>query len=368
MLSVLQQDYPDATIRVWCDAAFYRQTADTISSQNRNIVVETIISGKFRRYSSLSFLQQLRRFRTIGLPNLIDFFKIIAGIFQSVWKLIVWRPDVVFCKGGFVSLPVGFASAFLRIPMVLHDSDTHPGLANRVLARFATKIATGSTLDHYPYPIEKSVCAGIPLASEYKPYTKSEQSEFASHLGFIHKKPLVVITGGGLGSQKINSAIVTQLPVLTKSCNIVLISGELNYEQLKIDANAKKYADSFQLRAYVSSGMYKLLAASDLVVTRGGATTLLELAALAKPTIIIPNPYLTAGHQVKNAKEYESEGAAIVLDEFKMDSNPDILPDAILRVVGSMQLQEKLSASIRRLARPFAAKTVSRMIIESIKK
>ena len=312
-------------------------------------------------------MQQLMRFRTIVLPNSIDLFKIAAGTVQATGKLVMWRPDVVFCKGGFVSLPAGFAAALLRIPVVLHDSDAHPGLANRILARFATKIATGSTLDHYPYPIEKSACVGIPLAEEYTIYSEEERTEFISHIGFADKKPIVVVTGGGLGSQKVNTAIVSQLPELSTFCNIVLVSGSSHYDTVASHPNATKYADSFQLRAYVSSGMYKLLAASELVVTRGGATTLLELAALAKPTIIIPNPYLTAGHQVKNAKGYETEGAAIVVDEFEIDKHPNVLSDAILQVVNNKQVQQKLSASIRRLAKPRAAKHVASMIVESIK-
>jgi len=369
VLDVLRTEHPQAEIRVWCDKNFYAQTKNTIQGHDKTIAVETILSGKFRRYSSLSVMQQLLSFKTIVIPNFIDIFKIIAGTVQSVYKLIRWRPDVVFCKGGFVSLPVGYAAALLRIPMLLHDSDAHPGLANRILARFATRIATGSTLDHYSYPLEKSSYVGIPLVKEYRVYTADEKRVFKRALGFRDEtKPLVIVTGGGLGSQKINQAIMSKLDALLLVCNIVLICGEGNYDQLAHDPKTAQYEGSFQLRSYVSTGMYKLLAASDLVVTRGGATTLLELAALATPALIIPNPYLTGSHQLKNAKEYEEQGAAVVVDEFELDKSAGVLSDAILTITSDMHLQRRLSDSIKRLARPHAAKTVAGLLVEAAKK
>ncbi len=367
VLSVLRSQHPHATIHVWCDRAFYAQTKNTIQGNDSDVKVEVILSGKFRRYSSLSIIEQLLSFRTIVLPNIVDIFKIVAATVQSFYKLIRWRPDVIFCKGGFVSLPVGYAASLLRIPVLLHDSDTHPGLANRLLARTATKIATGSTLDHYPYPLEKSIYVGIPLVKEYRVYTEDERQLFKRAIGFKDNKPLVLVTGGGLGSQKINHAVMERLALLVATCNVMLVCGENNYKSLAKHSKTKRYADSFQLRSYVSTGMYKLMAAADLVVTRGGATTLLELAALATPAVIIPNPYLTGSHQLKNAKEYEEEGAAVIVDEYELDKNLDVLSDAIIAIMSDAALQQRLSDSIKRLARPQAAKTVARLIVESIR-
>ena len=112
-------------------------------SYDESINVSKISAGKFRRYNHLNFWQHLM-IPSIVFPNIRDLFLIIAGFFQSFFKLIFWRPDVIFIKGGYVCLPVGVAAHLLRIPFVIHDSDAHPGLTNRILSKYATKIATGA--------------------------------------------------------------------------------------------------------------------------------------------------------------------------------------------------------------------------------
>ena len=135
---------------------------------DKNIPVETIIAGKFRRYNSLTFWQQMRRLRKIVLPNIADAFKIFFGTVQSFFKLVAWRPDVIFAKGGYVCMPVGFAARLLRIPLVIHDSDTHPGLTNRVLSRFAQVIAKPANL-WYNKTTDRSKAA---LASKIQPFLR----------------------------------------------------------------------------------------------------------------------------------------------------------------------------------------------------
>lgn len=292
-------------------------------------------------------------------------FLVVAGFFQSFFKLILWRPDVVFTKGGYVCLPVGVAAYLLRIPLVVHDSDAHPGLTNRILGKWATAIATGAPLEHYNYPIEKSRYVGIPIAAEYHEFSKKEQTAAKQKWGIATNRPLVVVTGGGLGASRINDAIVITLEKLLKLTSVVLISGEGQYDDLLSITPANN--QNFQLYPFISDNFASLLGAADLVIARAGATTILELASLAKPTILIPNAKLSGGHQLKNAEVYQKSQATVVVDEDDLVENPIVIVDAVDKVLSDKKETEKMARIFSSFARPNAAKEVADMIISSIK-
>ena len=195
-------------IRFWCDRKFAPQARSIMWHFDDSIPVETVFSGKLRRYNDLPLWRQLLRPVSIVLPNIRDAFLIGLGFLQSLIKLRSWRPDVVFTKGGFVCLPVGMAAKVLGIPLVIHDSDAHPGLTNRVLSRWATRIGTGAPLKFYPYPKTISRYVGIPVNEEFKPFTPADRQKLKQKLGFDPKRPLVVVTGGGLGARRINDAVL----------------------------------------------------------------------------------------------------------------------------------------------------------------
>ncbi|HRQ86799.1 MAG TPA: glycosyltransferase, partial [Candidatus Saccharibacteria bacterium] len=220
------------------------------------------------------------------MRNIGDAFLVFIGIIQSFVKLMVWRPDVVFTKGGYVCLPVGIAARWLRIPLVIHDSDAHPGLTNRILAKWATSIATGAPLEYYPYPKEKTTYVGVPTRKLYTPFSKMERHAAKQEWGLATNKPLIVVTGGGLGAKRMNDTVVAVLKDLMKIGSVVLISGESHYDELR--RQVPENSEDFQLYAFVS-GVYSLFGAADVVVTRAVATTILELAALERPTILVPN-------------------------------------------------------------------------------
>ncbi len=293
-------------------------------------------------------------------------FLVAAGFFQSIFKLVVWRPDVVFTKGGYVCLPVGVAAYFLRIPIVVHDSDAYPGLTNRILGKWASAIATGAPLEHYNYPKDISRYVGIPIGSEYHKFSDQEQTDAKKKWGITTRKPLLVVTGGGLGASRINDAVVFSLDELLKLVSVVLISGAGQYEDLlsKIPENHKE----LQLYPFISDNFASLLGAADLVIARAGATTILELAALEKPTIIIPNAKLTGGHQLKNAEVYKKKNAAVVLDEDEMIENPKLIIEVVNQVISDNQKTKKMTRIFASFARPNAAKDVAEMIIASTKK
>lgn len=323
-------------------------------------------AGKLRRYHHLSLLQHFT-IPSVVWPNIRDVFLVLIGVVQSLIRLIVWRPDVVFTKGGYVCLPVGWAAALLRIPLVIHDSDAHPGLTNRLLARYATLIATGAPLEYYQYPVAKTHYVGIPISDAFRPYTVPERKALKAELGMDPARPLVVATGGGLGAKILNDEIALHLQSILEVTNLILISGSDQYDDLR--STTPQNDPRYQLHAFISQGMAKMLGAADAVVSRAGATTLLELAALAKPTILVPNGRLTGGHQLKNAKVYSDKNAVLVVDDEQFgDSENTTLPQTIKSVVEDSQLQEQLGRAIYGFAKPDAAHDTAALIIKAVKK
>ncbi len=368
MLKELYAKAPDADIRVWSDRKFFSRTQEAMAEVGHSVRVQRVASGKIRRYHSLSIWRQLLRVRTIVLPNVIDMVKMLAGIIQSSWRFLWWRPDVIFCKGGFVSVPVGLAARLFRIPVVLHDSDTHPGLANRVLSRWASAIGTGASLDHYNYPAAKAKHVGIPIKEVFRDYSNSERQAFKQQLGFSAEYPLLVVTGGGLGAQAINNGIADSLDKLLETTSVLLLSGDGQYKELAERLASYKDSSRFQLHAFLGKEMLPALASADAVVARAGATTLLELAALGTPTILIPSPYLVGGHQLTNAAMYEKNGAALVVDELKMTDDTSVLTDAIIGLLADEGRRQSMSKAIKKMAFPDAARDMADMILAARKK
>lgn len=330
------------------------------------IPVEAITAGKLRRYHSLALWRQLLRPKTIVLPNLRDFFLVLAGIVQSTWKLLRWRPDVVFTKGGYVCLPVGIAAKLLRIPLVIHDSDAHPGLTNRILARWATQIATGAPLKYYTYPKDRTSYVGIPIDSQFtRSRSLQERQAQKRELGFDPERPLLVVTGGGLGAKRLNDIVMAARLSLTKLASLVLISGAAQYDELR--TQVPKDDRRFVLRGFVSNGMADLLGTADVVVARAGATTILELAALATPTILVPNEYLTGGHQLKNAKIYADAHAAIVLTESDLEKQPEQLTKTIQGLVNHPAQTAAMAQRFLEFSRPQAARDMAALITKAVK-
>lgn len=334
-----------------------------MSSFDDSIRVDTIVSGKLRRYHHLNLLQHIL-WPSLMWRNFVDGFKVLIGAVQSLWKLILWRPDVVFTKGGFVCLPVGLAAHLLRIPLVIHDSDAHPGLTNRVLSRWATKIATGAPLEYYNYPKSKSKYVGIPINTAFRPYTKAQQWDGKRDLGVDTDKPLVVITGGGLGARRLNEIVVETLRDLQKMATIVLVAGAAQYDELR--ARMPKDSEQFKLFSFVNN-MPELLGAADIVVTRAGATTILELAALAKPTILVPNAALTGGHQLKNAAVYGDAQVAVVLDEDATVEKPALLVKAVASYLKDPKTTASMAKRFGKFAKPDAAKDMATLILSARK-
>ncbi|MDR0957564.1 MAG: UDP-N-acetylglucosamine--N-acetylmuramyl-(pentapeptide) pyrophosphoryl-undecaprenol N-acetylglucosamine transferase [Candidatus Nomurabacteria bacterium] len=352
-------------IRVWCDRKFSGRARELMGGSAR---IDIIVSGKWRRYANLSLWTKIRYhiFKTY-LRNFIDIFKIAFGVMQSFVKLIIWRPNVIFLKGGFVCLPVGVAAYILKIPIVIHDSDTTPGLTNKILAKFATAIGTGSPVENYPdYPKSKTRFVGVPIRDGLHRFSHAEQNQAKKQLGFDMEKKLIFVAGGGQGARGLNRVTAKIAPKLVENgMQILLMSGKNDIS--KIESLDLKKTD-FRVVEFLTDDYIPAIAAADIVVTRAGATTMAELAAAGKAVIIVPNAHLSGDHQTKNARVYENADAAMMFIQDDLSEKPEILLNAIKKLAGDSELREKFSANLLKFARPNALNEIIEMIFDVAKK
>lgn len=362
----LKRRHKKLDFRFICDEKFASQAAEMFTKIG--VKTDIISSGKLRRYTNVS---KWRQFQLIFLDywkNIPDLFRIVRGYFQADKIIQEFSPDVVFIKGGYVSLPVGLAAHRRKIPIVIHDSDTHPGLTNRILAKYATKIGTGAPIENYPsYPKKITKYVGIPISAGLKSeIVPSERSRIVRKMGFDPRYPIVLVTGGGGGSRVINQmTLVAAKQLIKDNVQILLLTGKNLYDETKMEAPKQK---NLKIMNFVN-GLSNVIMASDLIVTRAGATTLAELAQAAKPIILIPSPYLAADHQTKNAKIYEKSGGAIVLDErdFTEKNKKNLLSKAILSVINDKPELKKMSKSIFKYAKPKALTETADLIESAVK-
>lgn len=323
-----------------------------------------VSSGKLRRYHGDSWLKRLVDVRSIAL-NTRDFFRLISGIFQARRLLRRLKPDVVFSKGGYVVVPVGIAAKLAKVPIVTHDSDVVPGLANRLVGRWAAVHATGMPAGSYDYPSATIRYTGIPVSPLLKPVNQALQAKTKTKLGY-HPDDLVLLVGGaGLGSRTLNELVQAAAPELLAShpsLHIIHLTGDQHqsdgqagYGQLPADQKRRVKVMGF------TADFSDYSAAADLIVTRAGATSLAEFAVQHKACVVIPSPWLSGGHQLANAKQLEKEGAAVVVDNhIGAGEFGHLIDDLLSHPAKRAVLAEKLG----RQAKPEAAASLAAVILE----
>ena len=252
-----------------------------------------ISSGKLRRY--------------IDLKNLSDPFKVLKGLAQARHLLGKIKPDVVFSKGGFVSVPVVLAAKSRKIPCIIHESDMTPGLANKICIPCATRVCTNfpETLKHLPP--EKAVLTGSPIRAELFHGDKAKGLNFC---GFDDSKPVILIVGGSLGAVAVNNAVRSILPTLLEKYQIIHLCGKGKLEKKLV--GTKGYVQY----EYIQEELPDLMAAADLIISRAGANAICEILALRKPNILIHlSAQASRGDQILNAASFEKLGYSIVIQE-----------------------------------------------------
>jgi len=292
-----------------------------------------IKAGKFRRYHGDSYLRQLLDLKTLAL-NIRDFFRLPGSLINSLRIINRFKPDVVFSKGGFVAVPVGMAAKFKNIPIVTHDSDTIPGLANRIVGRWAKIHATGMPAKFYNYPKDTIKYVGIPVDSRIVKVTPKLQQHYKSQLKLPADSQVLLLAGGGNGSKRLNSLLVSiarNLLETNLSLQIVHLTGVAHESEINESYKAMlpKNLQGRVKTAGFSSDFYAYSGAADLVISRAGATTIAELSVAGKACILIPAPFLTGGHQLMNAEELAAKDAAVIVSE-------DVQPDELIVVVSEL--------------------------------
>lgn len=264
-----------------------------------------ISSGKLRRY--------------FDVKNFTDPFKVMKGLFEAKKLMKQLKPDVVFSKGGFVTVPVVVAASRKKIPTFIHESDMTPGLANKLSIPFATKVCCNfpETVSHLP--ADKAVLTGTPIRQELLIGDPEKALEFT---GFTPDKPVILVIGGSLGAVAVNDAVRAILPELLKEFQVIHLCGKD-----KLDESLKNTQGYVQYE-YIKKELADLFALSSIVISRAGANAICELSALNKPNLLIPlSARASRGDQILNARSFERLGYSKVLEEEEITN--DILLDAI---------------------------------------
>ena len=331
--------------------------------------VFTVRAGKFRRYNGEG-LKQLLDIPTV-LKNTRDVFYVLIGIYQSWQILRKLRPDVIFIKGGFVGVPVGLAAAWLRIPYVTHDSDSLPGLANRIIGRWASKHAVALPPEVYRYPADKTVMTGIPLQTDFIPVNAAIQQRYRTAVKLPAKAKVLFVIGGGLGAQRVNQAVAVAVPHLLREFpDLYVVHGVGRANEAAMGAvYTEKLSPAEQGRLQVHgfiSDVYRYSGAADVIITRAGATNLAEFALQGKACIVVPSPFLTGGHQLKNARYLADQGAALVLDETDLAADPNRLAGQVSNLLRDPARQRELAARLAKFAKPKATGELARLILDQV--
>ena len=264
-----------------------------------------ISSGKLRRYMSVE--------------NLKDPFKVLKGLHEAKVLLKKLQPNVVFSKGGFVSVPVVKAAASLKIPVIIHESDMTPGLANKLSFSSAAKICCNFPETVKMLPADKAVLSGSPIRAELLHGNREKGLAFT---GFSGEKPVIMVVGGSLGAQAVNDAVRSALPSLLKKFDIVHLCGKGKTDESLTNT------EGYRQYEYISEEMGDLFALADLIISRAGANAICEICALAKPNLLIPlSAKASRGDQVLNAKSFASQGFSMVIEE--EDLSPEVLTEGV---------------------------------------
>jgi len=307
-------------------------------------------AGKIRTYASLA--------------NLLDVFKTGLGIIYAIWKMFFIMPDVIFSKGGYGALPAVAASIFWRIPLIIHDSDAVPGRVNIFSARFAARIGIAFANAEDYFPKEKTALVGIPIRKRILGGIREEAKE---SLNIFSSLPVAAFIGASQGAQKINEAVLAVLKELTDEFEIVHQTGAKNYEEVKGEAGVI-FENGGHKERYHPFGFFReaelrdFYHAADLIVSRAGASSIYEIAAWGKPSILIPLRIAAQNHQHKNAYEYASYGACVVIEEANL--TPHILLAEIKKLLGDPEKMKKMGEAAQRFARIDAAEVIAREVLK----
>lgn len=300
-----------------------------------------ISSGKFRRYMSAK--------------NFTDPFRVIKGYSEAKRFVKEYKPDVLFSKGGFVSVPVVLACKKYKVPIIIHESDMTPGLANKISIPYAQTICHNFPETKKYLPADKSLLTGSPIRAELLQGSKEAGLKLC---GFTPDKPVIMVTGGSLGALALNKAVRDALPELLKDFQIVHLCGKG-----KIDESLKNTPSYIQFE-YIKEDMKNIFAIADVIISRAGANAICEIQALCKPNILVPLPASASrGDQILNAASFKTQGFSEILDE------EDITTASLISTVKNVyKNRDKYINAMKSSQSNDAVNTIINLIEKTVKK
>ncbi len=306
-------------------------------------------AGKLRRYFSIQ--------------NFFDLFRNFFGVFVAVWKLYILYPDVIFSKGGYTSVPILIAARWLRIPVVIHESDAIPGRANLLAKKFARYIAVSYDDAAKFFPTDRTALTGIPLRAELM---RVDENPFTT-LGIPNDMPLIYVTGGSLGAERLNNLILRSLNELLPHYRIFHQTGAANFDEIRVSVQTLLADSPLQSNYYVQGTVpaplvATLMDAATLIITRAGSTTLFEIARHGKPAIIVPIPEDVSRDQRSNAYAYARSGAATVIEEHNLTQN--LLAQEIRTIISDPARYQQMSAAASAMHTPDAAEKIANILVQ----
>ena len=314
-----------------------------------DFIIKTIVSGKIRRYFSWK--------------NFVDIlFKIPFGLMQSFFLLLAIKPDLVFSKGGSGSISVTIAARILRIPVFIHESDVVPGLSNQTTAKWAKKIFISFPKTEYFDP-EKTTLTGNPIRKEILDGDKEKAVEM---FNLTLSKPIFLIIGGSQGAETINDFVLLILNELLKDYEVIHVTGIQSFKETVAEAQVVENIDLdkyYHPVGFLDEEKIKhAYKAADLIISRSGSGSIFEIAAVGKPSVLIPLPSAAANHQAKNAYAYAETGAALVIEQENLTPN-FFMENVELLFLHPEKLEEMKQAALA-FAKPLAARAIAREILE----
>ncbi len=317
--------------------------------REEGVVLVRVASGKWRRYWSLI--------------NFFDVFRLVGGIGQALWNMYLIMPDVVFSKGGYGALPAVIAAIIFRIPLVIHESDAVPGRVNMLAARFASRIGTAFKNAASSFPAQKTALIGVPLR---RWIFGGDRREARERLDIFSPLPVVGFIGGSQGAEKLNEALIGVLKELTDEFEVVHQTGINHYEEVSQEThvimefgNKERY---HPFGFFDEQAMRDFYMACDLIISRAGSSSIYEIAAWRKPSIVVPLKNAAQDHQRKNAYEYAASGAARIIEESNL--TPHILLGEIKKLFQDQAGMERMARAAEHFARVDAAEVIAREILK----
>ena len=317
--------------------------------ENR-LLYEEVASGKMRTYFSLK--------------NVSDIFKVFFGTINAIYKLFTIYPDVVFGKGGYASFPTIFAARILRIPVVIHESDSAPGRVNKWAGHFAKRVAVSFPEAAAYFPKKNVAWTGQPIRTEIE--HKTARGEALEYFKLEEGTPVILILGGSQGAELINNIVLDALPRLIKNYQIIHQTGVKKFEtvsgQAEVILEKNQYGVKYLPFPFLNSLQMKMAAGAATVIISRAGSTLFEIASWGVPSILIPFKNSNADHSRKNAFSYARAGACGVVEEANMTAN--ILSGEIERITNDKTGYEQMAQSAKTFSKPGAAEKIAHALID----